>query len=88
MRFEVKTDNEINIDPIKGILLISLVFFLIIILTNISIQLSKLGTYKEINYLCNLFSIEKSSFNFKRLSKLTKQTSKNKMWDLCQKIIE
>ena len=32
--------------------------------------------------------IEKSSLHFKKLSKLTNQTTKQKMWDLCREIIK
>ena len=88
MKFEVKTQNE---DFSKSFLIsfsTILIIFLIIILSNISIKFGKISRHYEINYLCNLLILEKSSFNFKKLSKLTNQTSKQKMWDFCREIIK
>ena len=87
MKFEVKTQND---DPLKSsfsfLLFIALVSF-IVILSNISIKLGAISRHYEINYLCNLLKIEKSSLNFKKLSKLTNQNNKQKMWDLCREIV-
>ncbi|MAJ90419.1 MAG: hypothetical protein CMD08_03995 [Flavobacteriales bacterium] len=60
----------------------------IVLLSNIAINLGKISSYYEINYLCKLLIIEKSSSNFKKLSKLTKQNTKQNMWDLCREIIK
>ena len=86
MKFEVKTQND---DFSRS----SLTFFLafvflsfVIILSNLSIKLGTISRNYEINYLCKLLTIEKSPKNFKKLSKLTNQTSKQKIWDLCREI--
>ena len=88
MKFEVKTQND---DPWNSsfsfLLFIALLSF-IVILSNISIKLGAISRHYEINYLCNLLSIEKSSSNFKKLSKLTNQNTKQKMWDLCREIVK
>ena len=88
MKFEVKTQND---DPFKSsfsfLLFIALISF-IVILSNISIKLGAISKHYEINYLCNLLTIEKSSLNFKKLSKLTNQDTKQKMWDLCREIVK
>ena len=88
MKFEVKTQND---DRFKSSLnlfiafgLISLVF----ILSNISFKLATISRHYEINYLCRLLIIEKSSSNFKKLSKLTNQTTKQKIWDFCREIVK
>ncbi len=86
MRFELKNDNQVLSSRINSIILISSIFYFILLLTSLSINLNKISKYFEVNYLCKLFIVEKSSFNFKRLSKLTNQTSKQKMWDLCKEI--
>ena len=88
MKFEVKTQSD---DLFKSSLSVFLAFAsiaLIIILTNISIKLGKISKNYEIKYLCKLISIEKTSLNFKKLSKLTKQTNKQKMMDLCREIVK
>lgn len=84
MRFELKTDQSRLSENLSWTVLFSISTFLSVILINLSINLGRISKYYEINYLCNRVLIEKSSFNFKRLSKLTKQTNKQKMWDLCK----
>ena len=88
MKFEVKTQND---DLSKSSLSVFIAFAtisLIIILTNISIKLGQISRNYEIKYLCKLISIEKTSLNFKKLSKLTNQTNKQKMMDLCREIVK
>ena len=88
MKFEVKTQNDALWKSSYSVLLsISLLSF-IVVLSNISIKLGAISRHYEINYLCNLLTIEKSSLNFKKLSKLTNQNSKQKMWDLCREIVK
>ena len=88
MKFEVKTQDD---DRLKASFSVFLAFVLlssIIFLLNISIKLGAISRYYEINYLCKLLTIEKSSSNFKKLSKLTNQTNKQKIWDLCREIVK
>ena len=88
MKFEVKTQND---DPWKSsfsVLLSMALLSFIVVLSNISIKLGVISKHYEINYLCNLLTIEKSALNFKKLSKLTKQNTKQKMWDLCREIVK
>ena len=88
MKFEVKTEKD-DLSRSSIIAFLSFVLItLIIILTNISIKLGKVSKSYEINYLCRLILIEKTSSNFNRLSKLTNQTNKQKMWDLCREIVK
>ena len=86
MKFEVKTESEIFSKSSFSFVLIGSTISLIIILSNISIKLGTISRNYEINYLCKLLIIEKTSSNFKKLSKLTNQTTKQKMWDLCREI--
>ena len=86
MKFEVKTQNEDFWKSSFSVLLSIAFVSSIVILSNISIKLGAISKHYEINYLCNLLTIEKSSLNFKRLAKLTKQNTKQKMWDLCREI--
>ncbi len=88
MKFELKTQND---EFQKSFISLSLTFFiiyLVVILSYIAIKFGKITTHYELNYLCRLLIVEKSSYNFKQLSKLTNQTSKQKMWDLCNEIIK
>ena len=87
MKFELKTKNDDLWQASFSVFLAFILLSFIVLLFNISIKLGTISRNYEINYLCKLLSLEKSSFNFKKLSKLTNQTSKQKMWDLCREIM-
>ena len=88
MKFEVKTQNDDLWKSSFSVLLSIALFSFIVVLSNISIKLGAISRHYEIQYLCNLLTIEKSSLSFKKLSKLTSQNSKQKMWDLCREIVK
>ena len=88
MKFEVKTQNDdLRKSSFAVLFSITLLSF-IVVLSNISIKLGAISRHYEINYLCKLLTIDKSSLNFKKLSKLTNQNTKQKMWDLCREIVK
>ena len=84
MRFEIKTDQYKFLDQFSLSFAISIITFFVILLTSISLKINKLTRYYEINYLCRLILVDKSQSNFRKLSKLTKQTKKQKIWDFCR----
>ena len=84
MRFEIKTDQNRFSEKLSLSLAISIITFFAILFTNISVNIYKLTRYYEINYLCRLILVDKSQSNFKKLSKLTKQIKKQKIWDFCR----
>ena len=88
MKFEVKTQNDDLWNSSLSFLLIFALISFIIILSSVSIKLGTISRYHEINYLCRLLTIEKSSLNFKKLSKLTDLKTKQKMWNLCREIVK
>ncbi len=88
MKFEVKTQNDNLSQSFLSFFLTLALFSFIVILSNISIKLGTISKSYEINYLCKILTIERSSFNFKKLSKLTNQTTKQKMLDLCREIVK
>ena len=88
MKFEVKTQNDDLWNSSLSFLLIFALISFIIILTNISIKIGVISRHYEINYLCKLLIVEKSSKNFLKLSRLTNQNTKQKMWDLCREIVK
>ena len=88
MKFEVKTQNDDLLKSSFSVLLSFAILSFIVVLSNISIKLGAISRHYEIHYLCNLLTIEKSSLNFKKLSNLTNQNSKQKMWDLCREIVK
>ncbi len=88
MKFEVKTQNDELLKSSCSVLLSFAILIFIVVLSNISIKLGAISRHYEIKYLCNLLTIEKSSLNFKKLSNLTNQNTKQKMWDLCREIVK
>ena len=84
MRFEIKTDQDRISDKFSLSLAISIITFFAILFTNISLNINKLTSYYEINYLCRLILVDKSQGNFKKLSNLTKQLKKQKIWEFCR----
>ena len=88
MKLEVKTQNDDFLKSSISFFLTFVVILFIVILSNISIKLGTISRHYDINYLCKLLTIEKTSKNFKKLSKLTNQTSKQKIWDLCREMIK
>ena len=86
MRFELKNNDQVFSSKIYSVIFISSVFSITLLLLSLTINLARISKSFEVNYLCKLFIVEKSGFNFKRLSKLTNQTSKQKMWELCKEI--
>ncbi len=88
MKFEVKTENDSSLKSSFSIFLVFSIFSLIIILANISLKLGSISKNYQINYLCKILIIEKTSSNFQKLSRLTNQTTKQKMWDLCKEIVK
>ena len=86
MKFEVKTKNDDLWNSSFSFLLIFALLSLIVILSNVSIKLGTISRNYEMKYLCNILTVDKSSLNFKKLSKLTNQSNKQKIWDLCREI--
>ena len=84
MRFEIKTDQNRFSDKLSLSFAISIITFFAIIFTNISLKINKITSSYEISYLCKLILVDKSESNFKKLSKLTKQVKKQRIWDLCR----
>tara|TARA_Y100000994_G_scaffold125339_1_gene102916 strand:+ start:1022 stop:1288 length:267 start_codon:yes stop_codon:yes gene_type:complete len=88
MKFEVKTQNDDFSKSSFSFFLAFVFISFIVIFSNLSIKLGTISRYYEINYLCKLLPIDKSSKNFKKLSKLTSQTSNQKIWDLCREMVK
>ena len=84
MRFEFKTDQSRFSDKFSLTFAISIITFFAVVFTNISLNINKLTSYYEINYLCRLILVDKSQSNFKKLSRLTKQLKKQKIWEFCR----
>ena len=88
MKFELKTEKENYSKSFSYIFRTFSVLVLIIILSDVSLKLGIISRYYEIDYKCKLLSVEKSKFNFQRLSKLSNIKTKQGIWDFCRKVFK
>ena len=88
MKFELKTENEINLKSISQFF--GLVFFLtlIIILCDVALKLRVISRNQRIEYNCRLLSVDKSKSHFKKLSKLSNLKSKQQIWEFCREVVK
>ena len=88
MKFELKTEKE---NYSKSFLqFFGIIFFLtlIIILCDVALKLGIISRNHEIEYNCRVLSVEKSKPHFKKISKLSKLKSKQRIWEFCSDVIK
>ena len=88
MKFELKTEKE---NYSKSLLQFFGIFFLItliIILCDVALKLGIISRNHKIEYNCRLLSVEKSKPHFKKLSRLSNLTSKQRIWEFCSEVIK
>ena len=88
MKFELKTENENNSNLVLHVFKVISIFALIIIFCDVALKFGVISRNFQIDYNCRLLSIEKSKFNFKKLSRLTNLKSKQQIWDFCREVIK
>ena len=88
MKFELKTENENYSKSISYFLGLVFILSLIIILGDVAIKLGIISRHYQIDYNCRILSFEKSTTNFKKLSKLSNLKSKQRIWEFCREVIQ
>ena len=88
MKFELKTENENYSKSFLNVFRTILNLALIIILCDLSLKLGIISRNYQIEYSCELLSFEKSSSNFKKLSKLSKLKTKQQIWEFCREFVK
>ncbi len=88
MKFELKTENENYLKSFSQFFCIVFFLTLIIILCDVALSLGIISRNHKIEYNCRLLSVEKSTTNFKKLSKLSKLKSKQKIWEFCSEVFK
>ena len=86
MKFELKTDNE---DYLKSFSYFFRTFFMlsiIIIFCDVALKLGIISRHYQINYICGLLTVEKSSSNIKKLSTLSNLKSKLRILEFCREV--
>ena len=61
---------------------------LFIIFCDVALKLGVISKHYQVDYQCKLLSIEKSSSNFKKLSKLSELKSKQKILEFCREVVK
>tara|TARA_B100000524_G_scaffold241672_1_gene129231 strand:- start:198 stop:464 length:267 start_codon:yes stop_codon:yes gene_type:complete len=84
MKLELKTDNENYSKSLLNVLSTVFILTLIIVLCDISLKLGLISRHYQIELNCRLLSVDKSSSNFKKLSRISKLKSKQRIWDFCK----
>ena len=88
MKFEFKTENEMYSNLFSNLFRTVFILGLIIIFCDVAIKLGTISRHYQIDFSCRLLSVEKSKYNFKKLSKLSKLKSKQKIWEFCKEAIK
>ena len=87
MKFELKTENDNYLKSFSQVLSMVIMVVLMIIFCNIALKLGLISRRYQVDYNCKLLSVEKSTINFKKLSKLTNLKSKQDIWEFCRLLI-
>ena len=88
MKLELKTENE-NYFKSFGIVFSTIISFaLIIIFCDVVLKIGVISRHYQVVYNCKLLSVDKSSSNFKKLSKLSTLKSKQKIWEFCREVVK
>ena len=88
MKLELKTDNENYSKSFSNFLIIIFIISLIIILCDVVLKLGIISKHYEIDYNCRILSVEKSTTNFKKLSRLSNLKSKQRIWEFCKEVVK
>ena len=88
MKLELKTENENSSKQFLFLFGSIFIFALIIILCDVAIKLGIISRHYQIDYNCRILSFEKSTTNFKKLSKLSNLKSKQRIWEFCREVVK
>ena len=84
MKFELKTEKGNYSRSFSYVFGCLFVITLIVVFCDIALKLGIISRYYQINYLCRLVAVEKSSSSFKKLSRLSNLNSKQLIWEFCK----
>ncbi len=88
MKFELKTEND-NFSKLFGNVFRTIFSIaLVIILCDFLLKIEIISRHFQIDYDCRLLAVEKSESNFKKLSKLFKLKSKQRIWEICKEVVK
>ena len=88
MKFEFKTEKENYFRSFSHVFRTIFSIALIIIFCDVLLKIGIISRHYQIEYKCRLLSVEKSVSNFKKLSKLSKLKSKQRIWEFCREVVK
>ena len=88
MKFELKTENENYSKLFSHFFGMVFIIAMTIISCNVAIKLGIISRYYQIEHKCRLLSVEKSTSNFKNLSRLSRLKSKQGIWEFCRQVVK
>ena len=88
MKFELKTENDPYPKSFSFFFYVVIIFTLIVIFCDIALKLGIISRHYSIEYNCKLLNLEKSSTNFKKLSRLSNLKSKQRIWEFCREVVK
>ena len=88
MKFELKTDNEKYSKSFLNVFGTFFIIVIIIIFSDIAIKLGTISRHYQTDYSCKLLVVEKSTSNFKKLFKLSKIKSRQRILEFCKEFLK
>tara|TARA_B100002019_G_C21095445_1_gene510782 strand:+ start:45 stop:311 length:267 start_codon:yes stop_codon:yes gene_type:complete len=88
MKFELKTENEKYSKSISHVFGIVFILAILITLCDIALKLGIISRNYQVDHNCRLLSVEKSSTNFRNLSRISNLKSKQQIWEFCKDVIK
>ena len=88
MKFELKTENEKYSKSISHVFGIVFKLAILITLCDIALKLGIISRNYQVDHNCRLLSVEKSSTNFRNLSRISNLKSKQQIWEFCKDVIK
>ena len=88
MKFELKTENEKYSKSISHVFGIFFILAILITLCDIALKLGIISRNYQVDHNCRLLSVEKSSTNFRNLSRISNLKSKQQIWEFCKEVIK
>tara|TARA_B100001029_G_C14777625_1_gene294701 strand:- start:307 stop:573 length:267 start_codon:yes stop_codon:yes gene_type:complete len=86
MKFELKTENEKYSKSFLRVFGSFFIIAIIIIFSDIALKLGTISRHYQTDYSCKLLTIERSKSNFKKLLKLSKLKSKQRILEFCKEL--
>ncbi len=88
MKFELKTENENYSKSFSNVSKTVCILALIILFCDIALKIRVISRHYQIEYNCRILSVDKTSSNFKKLSKISNLKSRQRIWDFCREVVK